>query len=94
MVDKGPFIREYLDALYRTIELALAEYPRVLAFRVDLRLPQRVRLPDRAYTNDVISNFFESFSRKIQYHQEKVRQRDGYARGCMNRTGFYGGHSV
>ncbi|GGE40636.1 hypothetical protein GCM10007421_13290 [Halopseudomonas oceani] len=30
MVDKGPFIREYLDALYRTIELALAEYPRVL----------------------------------------------------------------
>lgn len=85
MVDKGPFIREYLDALYRTIELALAEYPRVLAFRVDLRLPQRVRLPDRAYTNDVISNFFESFSRKVQYHQEKVRQRDGYARGCKVR---------
>lgn len=39
-IDKGPFIREYLSALMHTIELAMVEYPRMLAFRVDLRLPQ------------------------------------------------------
>ncbi|MGY2228157.1 inovirus Gp2 family protein [Pseudomonas tolaasii] len=83
MVDKGPFVREYLSALKRTIELAMAEYPRVLAFRVDLRLPQAIDLSD--YTNQIISDFFESFRRKIQYHQTKVRERNGYARGCKVR---------
>lgn len=84
MRDKGPFIREYLSALKHTIELAMAEYPRVLAFRVDLRLPQGIHLPDYAYTNQVISRFFESFTRRIKYHQGKVGER-GYARGCKVR---------
>ncbi|WDM85972.1 inovirus Gp2 family protein [Pseudomonas asiatica] len=84
MVDKGPFILEYLSALKRTIELALAEYPRLLAFRVDLRLPRGIDLPDYAYTNQVISRFFESFTKKIQFHQRKVGER-GYARGCKVR---------
>lgn len=84
MRDKGPFIREYLSDLKHTIELALAEYPRLLAFRVDLRLPQGVELPDYAYTNQVISRFFESFTKKIQYHQERVAER-GYSRGCKVR---------
>lgn len=84
MLDKGPFIREYLSALKHTIELAMAAYPRVLAFRVDLRLPQGIDLPDYAYTNQVISRFFESFTRRIKYHQGKVGER-GYARGCKVR---------
>ncbi len=84
MRDKGPFIREHLSDLKRTIDLALAEYPRVLAFRVDLHLPQGVLLPDYAYTNQVISRFFESFTKKIQYHQERVADR-GYSRGCKVR---------
>lgn len=81
---KGPFVREYLASLKHTIELALAEYPRVLAFRVDLRLPLGVDLPDYAFTNKVISRFFESFTKKIQYHQEKIAQYR-YARGCKVR---------
>jgi hypothetical protein len=84
MSDKGPFIRDYLTVLKHTIELAMAQYPRVLAFRVDLRLPQGIELPDYAYTNLVISRFFESFTKKIQYHQERVGER-GYARGCKVR---------
>lgn len=84
MSDKGPFIREYLSDLKQTIGLALAEYPRVLAFRVDLRLPQDVELPDYAYTNQIISRFFESFTKKIQYHQGRVAER-GYSRGCKVR---------
>ncbi|EOZ4878947.1 inovirus Gp2 family protein [Pseudomonas aeruginosa] len=85
MSETGPFIREYLSDLKHTIDLALAEYPRVFAFRVDLRLPRGIELPDYAYTNQVISDFFESFTRKIRYDQERVRQRDGYARGCKVR---------
>lgn len=85
MSDKGPFIREHLAALKRTIELAMDQYPRVLAFRVDLRLPLDIDLPDYACTNQVISRFFASFTKKIQHHQEKVRERDGYARGCKVR---------
>lgn len=84
MGDKGPFIREYLSDLKHAIRLALAEYPRVLAFRVDLRLPLGVELPDYTCTNQVISRFFESFTKKIQYHQERVAER-GYARGCKVR---------
>ena len=84
MGDKGPFILEYLLDLKHTIDLALAEYPRVLAFRVDLRLPQGIDLPDYAFTNQVISRFFESFTKKIQYHQERVAER-GYSRGCKVR---------
>lgn len=85
VMNKGPFIREYLSALKRTIELATAEYPRVLAFRVDFRLPQAMDLRGYASTNQVISNYFESFRRRIQYHQAKVRERSGYARGCKVR---------
>lgn len=80
MITAGPFIREYLSDLKYTIELALAEYPRLLAFRVDLRLPRGIDLPDYAYTNQVISRFFESFTKKIQYHQKKVGER-----GCKVR---------
>lgn len=84
MIEKGPFIRENLSDLKHTIELAMAQYPRVLAFRVDLRLPQGIDLPGYAYTNQVISQFFESFAKRIQYHQERVAER-GYARGCKVR---------
>ncbi|MGV6476499.1 inovirus Gp2 family protein [Azotobacter vinelandii] len=84
MIKAGPFIREYLSDLKHTIESAMAEYPRVLAFRVDLRLPQDIDLPDYAYTNQVISRFFESFTKRIQYHQEKVAERR-YGRGCKVR---------
>ena len=40
----GPFALEYLYALKHTIDLALAEYPRVLAFRVDLYVRRRQKL--------------------------------------------------
>ncbi len=57
MVEKGPFVRQYLSRLKRTIDLALSQYSRVLAFRVDLRLPLGVDLPEYAYTNEGRSRF-------------------------------------
>ena len=64
MLAAGPFIREYLSRLKQTIDLALEQHSRVLAFRVDLRLPLGIDLPDYAYTNEVISRFIASFKAK------------------------------
>lgn len=85
MIDKGPFVSEYLSRLKHTIELAMAQYPRVLAFRVDLRLPLGIGLPELSYTNQVISKFIASFKAKIEYHRDKARERNHYARDCKVR---------
>jgi len=79
MVDKGPFIEQYLSRLKHTIELANAQYPRLLAFRADLRLPAGVELPDYAYTNEVMSRFIESFKAKIEHNRSRALNRDRYA---------------
>ena len=85
MVEKGPFVRQYLSRLKRTIDLALSQYSRVLAFRVDLRLPLGVDLPEYAYTNEVISRFVASFSAKIEHNRDKARERSLYAHDCKVR---------
>ncbi|WP_022960922.1 inovirus Gp2 family protein [Halopseudomonas pelagia] len=72
MVDKGPFIEQYLSRLKRTIELALDEYPRLLAFRVDLRLPAGADLPVHTDSNVVISRFIDSFKAKIRQNRLKA----------------------
>lgn len=77
MIEKGPFVREYLERLKATIDLALAQYPRVLAFRADLRLPESAELPSYAYTNEVISRFFASFKAKIQRNRALALDRGG-----------------
>lgn len=78
-VEKGPFISEYLNRLYQTVGRALAQYPRVFAFRVDLRLPVGLQLSDSAYTNEVIERFIESFKAKIRHNRNMARQSNPYA---------------
>jgi len=85
MIDKGPFITEYLYSLKRTIDNALEQYPRSLGFRVDLRLPVGLDLPDFAYTNQVISKFIESFKAKIEHNRLMARVRSRYVHGCRVR---------
>lgn len=85
MFEKGPLIRQYLARLKRTIDQALDQYPRVLAFRVDLRLPRAIELPDYAYTNEVISDFIASFKAKIEHNRDKARERNQYAHDCKVR---------
>lgn len=79
MLPAGPFIREYLSRLKQTIDLALEHHSRVLAFRVDLRLPLGIDLPDYAYTNEVISRFIDSFKAKIEHNRAKAHERNPYA---------------
>ncbi|MCO7504824.1 MULTISPECIES: inovirus Gp2 family protein [unclassified Pseudomonas] len=85
MGEKGPFILGYLEALSRTINLALDQYPRVIAFRVDLRLPRFGGIPDDALSNRVISRFIESFKAKIEHDREKAREQHKYAHACRVR---------
>lgn len=85
MIDKGPFVTEYLAALKRTVEHALNQYPRLLAFRIDLRLPIGIDLPDYAYTNQVISRFIESFKAKVEHNRLKACERNPYAHGSKVR---------
>lgn len=77
--DKGPFVREYLDRLHLTVSRTLAQYPRVFAFRVDLRLPVGPQLPDYAFTNQVVERFIESFKAKIRHNRAKARLENKYA---------------
>ncbi|WP_350599194.1 inovirus Gp2 family protein [Pseudomonas sp. 65/3-MNA-CIBAN-0223] len=77
--NKGPFIREYLNRLYLTMERALTQYSRVFAFRVDLRLPSETELPDYAFTNEVIERFIESFKAKIKHNRSQARKLNKYA---------------
>lgn len=85
MKEKGPFIREHLARLKQTIDLALWQYPRILAFRVDLRYPVGVELPPEAYLNTAISRFMESFKAKIEHNRACARERSKDAHGCRVR---------
>jgi len=85
MIEKGPFVEEYLSRLLRVIEQALIQYPRVMAFRVDLNLPRDVGLSDYADTNKVISRFIESFGSKIEYHRTQLREQKRDTRDCKVR---------
>lgn len=78
-IDKGPFIQQYLNRLQQTIQCALTQYPRVFAFRLDLRFPVGAQLPDDAYTNEVIGRFLDSFKAKVAHNRSQARQLNPYA---------------
>lgn len=75
MIEKGPFVTEYLVALKRTIDLTLNQYSRVFAFRVDLRLPTNGSAPGYACTNAILNRFLESFKAKIKHNRYMARQK-------------------
>lgn len=85
MKDKGYLIAEYLASLKKTIDLALQQYPRLLAFRVDLRFPVGVNLPSNAYTNETLSRFFEYFKATIEHNRACAREHNSNAHDCKVR---------
>ena len=72
-VEKGPFIRKYLANLLVTINRSLTHYPRVFAFRVDLRLPAVGSRPEYLCSNEVIERFFASLKAKIRHNRDMAR---------------------
>jgi len=83
--DKGPFFKQYLERLRGVIDNALQQYSRVLAFRIDLRFPVGVNLPECHYTNKVIGRFMKSLKAKISNNREKARQENKYAHDSIVR---------
>lgn len=73
MVDKGPFVEQYLEKLYQTMQYALADYARVFAFRFDLRLPHGKPLPNDAMTNQMIRDFKASLDEQIIWDRQRAR---------------------
>jgi hypothetical protein len=83
--DKGPFIREHLERLHRTMFLAINQYRRVFAFRVDLRLPSDHGLCDFSYNNEIIERFFESVKAKIRHNRQTAVLEHGHAHDTVVR---------
>lgn len=61
----GPYVLEYLERTYDTIEKAVHQYPRVSAIRFDLRYPAGLGLSDELMTNAAISAFVDSLKSKV-----------------------------
>ncbi|WP_338131844.1 inovirus Gp2 family protein [Pseudomonas lactis] len=76
MIEKGPFVEQYLERLYQTLQYALSDYARVFAFRFDLRLPCRKQLSGDAMTNQVIQRFKASLAAQIRHDRERARIRN------------------
>lgn len=79
MYSKGPFIYQYLERTMSTIRKALDQYPRVFAFRVDLRVP--IGWESGSYCKDesVITEFFGDFKSQIKSKGDSVRRLNKYA---------------
>lgn len=77
--DKGPFIYHYLHRLHEVMASALSQYPRVFAFRFDVRFPEHMPLPDGTSTNPFITRFVDSFKAKIRHNRAMARQSHQYA---------------
>lgn len=72
-------VEGYLEALYRVIQQALADYSRVCAFRLDLRFPKSMNAEYDSMSNEVISRFIESVKAKIRHNRMCARQLNPYA---------------
>ncbi|NMM38055.1 MAG: inovirus Gp2 family protein [Glaciimonas sp.] len=83
--DKGPFIREYLNRLHQTVSSAIGQYPRVFAFRFDLRLPPGMNPHGLSYENKIIERFIESFKAKIKYNRQMAFRDNKYAHDSVVR---------
>ncbi|MCQ4143345.1 inovirus Gp2 family protein [Vogesella sp. AC12] len=68
-LNRGPLITEYLDSLADVVDTALRNYPRVFAFRVDLRFPTDFCLDCEAYTNEVLKGFVGSLTAQIRHNR-------------------------
>lgn len=79
MAGKGPFVAEYLEALYNTQAKALVDYRRVCALRFDLRFPRSSLAGNEETSNAVVSRFIESIKAKIDHNRQTARDRNPYA---------------
>lgn len=79
MHTKGPFIREYLAVLHRTMTRAITQYREVFAFRFDCRLPAKYQFKSPSYQNEPIDRLMASFKAKTKHNRQMAIRDQGYA---------------
>jgi|SRR5450830_1670933 len=85
LLDKQPFILEYLERAYETIIRSTEQYRETFAFRVDLRFPEGYHPYGLAYQNEHLDRFIESFKAKIRHNRHISRREHGYAHDTVVR---------
>lgn len=68
--ENGPLVVEYLQRLHTTLSLALNDYPRVFAFRIDLRMPVSMAPEALERDNKLIERFIASFKAKLRHNRD------------------------
>lgn len=79
MLDKGPFVLEYLQSLHEVIQRALANHRRVCGIRFDLRYPLSAGMEAGGSNNEAISRFIESLKAKIRHDRSRAQVQRPYA---------------
>lgn len=72
----GPYVVEYLDKAYATIQDSLTEHPRTTAFRFDLRLPSWMD-PELIQHGRLIERFIASLKHRLEASRDKAEARGG-----------------
>lgn len=85
MVEHLPMVSEMLESLYSVTACALAQYPRVFAFRFDLHLPTWMDGAPEGFVNTALSRFFESLKAKIRHDRARAAKKHGYAHDTVVR---------
>ncbi|MGQ3053082.1 MAG: inovirus Gp2 family protein [Roseateles sp.] len=85
MVEHLPMVSEMLESLYSVTACALAQYPRVFAFRFDLHLPTWMDGAPEGFVNTALSRFFESLKAKIRHDRARAAKKNGYAHDTVVR---------
>jgi hypothetical protein len=69
----GPLIEQYLERTYHTLDHAVHQNNRTLAFRIDLRFPAGMSSGSMHYDNQVMSRFFKAFQQELDRAGTKYR---------------------
>lgn len=75
---RGPLVSEYLDRLKHVVDLSLAQYGRVFAFRLDLRFPEGMH-HTFIDNNLVLERFIASLKAKIRHNRNQAQEANRYA---------------
>ena len=78
---KGDVVVNYLEKIYDTIDKAITEYPRTMAVRIDLRLPQSLFINN----SSMIKNFMASLDSQIQADLSRKKREGIRVRSCNVR---------